>query len=170
MKLTIPLAGNVPISKAGPRSRLEMLHQDEKLGKSHQGIREVINKMAKELMWRGKTEEQVKKIDMKEFMELVPSRSRRTLKKGFSDEQKKLLLKIAADDKNMRTHLRDMVIVPVMLGKIIRVYNGKDYFPVMVTLEMLGHFLGEFSHTRKTVAHSAAGIGATRSSKNVSAR
>jgi len=57
-----------------------------------------------------------------------------------------------------------------MLGSIIRIYNGKEYFPVTITGEMLGHYLGEFSMTRKSVTHSAAGIGATRSSKAVSAR
>jgi small subunit ribosomal protein S19 len=63
-----------------------------------------------------------------------------------------------------------MVIVPAMIGKTIKVYNGKEFFPVMITGEMLGHYLGEFSHTRKGVSHSAAGIGATRSSKAISAR
>ena len=48
--------------------------------------------------------------------------------------------------------------------------NGKDYFPITITAEMVGHYLGEFSLTRKNVSHSAAGVGATRSSKAVSAR
>ena len=126
--------------------------------------------MAKELTWHGKSEQEVKEMDIKEFMKLVPTRQRRSLKRGFTDAQKALMKLIEADNKNIKTHCRDLVIMPIMLGKMIKVYNGKDFFPVTVTLEMLGHYLGEFSHSRKSVAHSAAGVGATRSSKAISAR
>lgn len=126
--------------------------------------------MAKELTWMGRTENEVKQMDIKEFMELVPARIRRSLKRGFTDAQKSLLKGVEIDDKNINTHCRDMVILPVMLGKTIRIYNGKDYLPLIITIEMLGHYLGEFSLTRKMVAHSSAGIGATRSSKAASAR
>ena len=63
-----------------------------------------------------------------------------------------------------------MVIVPKMIGLTIKIYNGKEYIPLIITAEMLGHVLGEFSHSRKSVSHSAAGVGATRSSKAISAR
>jgi len=126
--------------------------------------------MAKELIWMGRTEDEVKQMDIKEFMELVPARIRRSLKRGFTDAQKSLLKGVEIDDKNINTHCRDMVILPVMLGKTIRIYNGKDYLPLIITIEMLGHYLGEFSLTRKMVTHSSAGIGATRSSKAASAR
>jgi small subunit ribosomal protein S19 len=126
--------------------------------------------MAKELTWHGKSEQEVKEMDIKEFMKLVPTRQRRSLKRGFTDAQKALMKLIEADNKNIKTHCRDLVIMPIMLGKMIKVYNGKDFFPVTVTLEMLGHYLGEFSQTRKSVTHSSAGVGATRSSKAVSAR
>ena len=63
-----------------------------------------------------------------------------------------------------------MIITPQMLDKSIKIYNGKEFVPLTITLEMLGHYLGEFSHSRKSVAHSAAGVGATRSSKAISAR
>ncbi len=126
--------------------------------------------MAKEILWKGRTEEDVKNMDMKEFIELVSSRRRRSLKRGFTDAQKKLMKRIEADDKNIKTHCRNLIITPVMLGKTLMVYNGKEFIPITITLEMLGHCLGEFAHTRKSVAHSAAGVGATRSSKAVSAR
>lgn len=126
--------------------------------------------MAKELRWRGKTEEEVKALDFKQFMVLTASRKRRSLQRGFTPAQKKLLKRVEADDKNIKTHCRNMVIIPSMLGKIIRVYNGKEFVPITITLEMLGHCLGEFSHTRKMVTHSSAGVGATRSSKAISAR
>ena len=126
--------------------------------------------MAKIFTWQGRTEEEIKKLDLKEFMKLIPARQRRSLLRGFTEQQKILLEKVEADDKNIKTHCRNMVIVPAMVGKTIRVYNGKDYLPIMITIDMLSYRLGEFSHTRKMVTHSSAGIGATRSSKAISAR
>ncbi len=126
--------------------------------------------MAKEFTWRGKTEEELKKLDLKEFMNLTTSRQRRSLQRGFTDAQKAFMKRIEAGENNVKTHCRDIVIVPQMLGKTVRVYNGKEFLPVTISAAMLGHCLGEFSHTRKGVSHSAAGIGATRSSKAVSAR
>ncbi len=126
--------------------------------------------MAKEFTWKGKLEEEAAKLDMTEFMKLIPSRSRRSLKRGLTEAQKALMKRVEAGENNVKTHCRDMIIVPAMVGKTLRIYNGKEYLPVMITAQMLGHYLGEFSHTRKGVTHSAAGIGATRSSKAVSAR
>ncbi len=126
--------------------------------------------MAKAITWRGKTEEEVKTLDFQEFLKLIPSGPRRSLLRGFSTEQKRMLEKAEADDKNLRTHARNMVVIPAMLGKTIKVYNGKEFLPILITLEMLGHYLGEFSHTRKLVSHGSAGLGATRSSKAVSAK
>lgn len=126
--------------------------------------------MAKQLTWRGKTEEELKNIDLKSFVALAPARQRRSLKRGFTDAQKKLLERVEKGDKNIKTHCRDMIIIPSMLGMMLRVYNGKEFFPITITPEMLGHYLGEFSHSRKVVTHGTAGVGATRSSKAISAR
>ena len=123
--------------------------------------------MAKELIWHGKTEEE---MDLKEFLDLIPSRQRRSLKRGYTEQQQKLLKKFENNESKIKTHCRDLVILPHFLGKTIEVYNGKVFVPVTITLEMVGHFLGEFAHTRKSVSHSSAGVGATRSSKAVSAR
>ncbi|MEK6901490.1 MAG: ribosomal protein S19 family protein, partial [Nanoarchaeota archaeon] len=117
-------------------------------------------KMAKEFIWLGKTEEDMKKLTLKEYMDLAPSRVRRALKRGLTEAQKRLMKRVEAGDKNIETHCRDMVIIPLMIGLTIKVYNGKDFFPVAITGELVGHYLGEFSHTRKSVSHSAAGVGA----------
>ena len=109
--------------------------------------------MAKELTWHGKSEEEVKKLDLKEFMNYVPARQRRSLKRGFTDAQKSLLKRIDAGANNIKTHCRDIVIIPSMLGKTFRVYTGKDFFIFTVTLEMLGHSFGEFAHTRMFRSH-----------------
>ena len=126
--------------------------------------------MAKEFTWKGKTEEELKNMDLEQFKELTTSRQRRSLKRGFTDAQKALIKRIAAGDNNVKTHCRDLVIIPQMVGKTLRVYNGKEYLMVIIGAQMVGHYLGEFSHTRKGVTHSAAGVGATRSSKAISAR
>ncbi len=129
--------------------------------------------MAKELTWRGKTEEEVKRMDFAEFLKLVPAGARRALTRsneGLPQQHQRVLEKAAVDDKNIRTHARNMIVVPALLGKTIKIYNGKEFLPVTISLEMLGHYLGEFSHSRKLVTHGSAGIGATRSSKAVSAK
>ena len=126
--------------------------------------------MAKEFKWQGLTEEQIKQLDLKEFMKRVGSRQRRSLKRNPTELQKVLLKKIEDGEKNIKTHCRDQIILPKMIGLTLKVYNGKEFTPVIINGEMVGHYLGEFVLTRKKVAHSAAGIGATRSSKAISAR
>ena len=124
--------------------------------------------MAKEILFKGKTEEEIKSMDLQDFVKLVSSRHRRTVNRGFTDAQKRLLKKIRAKNsgtykKTIKTHCRDMLIIPEMLGQKILVYNGKAFSAIEINLEMLGHYLGEFVDTRSRVKHSAPGIGATRS-------
>tara|TARA_Y100000310_G_scaffold310852_1_gene356547 strand:+ start:5672 stop:6052 length:381 start_codon:yes stop_codon:yes gene_type:complete len=126
--------------------------------------------MAKEFIFRGKNLEEIKKMSINEFADLLPSRKRRSLKRGFSPMQKALLKKISKRDKDIETHCRDMIIIPEMLGKIIKVYNGKEFIANVISEDMLGHYLGEFSLTRRGVKHSAPGVGATRSSAALSVR
>lgn len=126
--------------------------------------------MAKEFMFRGKSLEELQQMDMEAFIKLLPSRERRSLTRGMSHEQKKLLEAITKQKKKIKTHAREMVIVPVMVGKTINVYSGKEWMPILIEADMLGHRLGEFAMTRKKVAHSAPGVGATRSSAALSVR
>lgn len=124
----------------------------------------------KEFRYRGKMLEEIKSMSMDEFVKLLPARQRRSLKKGGNDEHKKVLKKIKAGKKDIKTHCRDMIILPEMIGSVIRVHRGNNLMPVHITEEMIGHYLGEFVLTRKMVKHSAPGIGATRSSASVSVR
>ncbi|MBR9689363.1 MAG: 30S ribosomal protein S19 [Candidatus Altiarchaeota archaeon] len=128
--------------------------------------------MVKEYTYRGKTEAELAQMGLDEFIKIVPSRMRRTLKRGFTPYQKRFLEKVKIVNekgitKPLKTQCRDMPVVPSMVGLTIMIYSGKEYKPVLITAEMLGHFLGEFSPTRKRIAHSAPGVGATRSSKFV---
>ncbi|MBY9016397.1 MAG: 30S ribosomal protein S19 [Candidatus Lokiarchaeota archaeon] len=125
--------------------------------------------------YRGHTLEELKKMNMDEFVKLLPSRARRSLRRGLPPRQKKLLERLRrayrakkrGKDILTRTHVRDMLIFPEMVGLQIGVYNGKSYEVVEVKPEMIGHYLGEFSLTRRYVQHGSPGIGATRSSKYV---
>ena len=123
--------------------------------------------MAK-FMFRGKMLEELKGMSLGEFSELLTSRERRSLKRGLTEREKKLLEDIRKKpDAFHRTHERQMVILPEMVGAKIGVYNGKEYVAVEIKPEMIGHRLGEFALTRKQVKHSSPGFGATRSSKFV---
>jgi small subunit ribosomal protein S19 len=121
-----------------------------------------------EFSYRGHTLEQLQAMDLNEFSKLVPSRQRRTLKRGFSPVHQDLLAKIqSGKKKEIRTHLRDFIILPQMVGLIFHVHSGKEFQRVEIQPEMIGHYLGEFALTRNKVSHGSAGIGATRSSKYV---
>ncbi|NTV24254.1 MAG: 30S ribosomal protein S19 [Nanoarchaeota archaeon] len=124
----------------------------------------------KEFTFRGYKTEDLKKLPLGEFLALIPSRARRSAKRGFTEDQKKLLEKIRAHDNDIKTHARDMIILPEMIGVAIKVYNGKEFMPVHVVEDMVGHIIGEFAPTRRRVAHSAPGVGATKSSSSVSVR
>ncbi len=118
--------------------------------------------------YRGKTLEEMKKMTLEEFARLLPARERRSLlKRGLTEQQKILLKKLRSGKEFVKTHVRDMIIIPEMVGKKIGVYNGKEFVPVEIKPEMIGHRLGEFAPTRKRVKHSSPGVGATRSSKFV---
>jgi small subunit ribosomal protein S15e len=65
----------------------------------------------------------------------------------------------------VKTHLRDMVIVPEMIGSQVAVYNGKVFNIVMITADMLGSYLGEYSISYRPVRHGRPGLGSTNSSR-----
>ncbi|MBI2579189.1 MAG: 30S ribosomal protein S19 [Candidatus Aenigmarchaeota archaeon] len=126
--------------------------------------------MAKKFTYHGLELEQLENMPLEEFAKLLPARHRRSLKRGLSRKQKMLLEKIRrfrGKDKLIRTHARDMVILPEMVGAKLGVHKGNEFVTVSITEQMVGHYLGEFALTRKRVQHSAPGLGATRSSKFV---
>ncbi|HLC47133.1 MAG TPA: 30S ribosomal protein S19 [Candidatus Nanoarchaeia archaeon] len=124
----------------------------------------------KEFIFRGKTLDAVMQLSLEEFAKLIPSRERRKIKRGFTEEERRFLAKLRKKKNNVETQCRDMVILPEMVGSIIKIYNGKEFTIVTIMPEMLGHRLGEFALTRRRVKHSAPGIGATRSSAAISVR
>ena len=115
----------------------------------------------KEFMYRGKSLPELQKLSVAEFAELLPSAQRRKIKRGFTEAEQTVVRKLGKK-ASVKTHCRDMIILPGMVGKTIKVHNGKEFADVIVTDEMIGHTFGEFSHTRKVVKHGNAGVGTTK--------
>lgn len=122
--------------------------------------------MSEEFTYRGHTLEELKEMSLDEFAELLNARGRRKINRGLGENEKKILEDLE-DSDSVKTHERSMIVVPSMVGKEVKVYNGEDFVPVEIDAEMLGHYLGELAKTRKEVEHSAPGLGATRSSQHV---
>ena len=121
----------------------------------------------KEFTYRGKTLDELKALDVREFAKYLKARQRRSVLRQFQDIEKFVsrTRKKISEEKKLRTHKRDLIIVPGMVGIKIQIYDGHNFIPIEITGEMLGHRLGEFAPTRKRVAHGTAGIGATKGSK-----
>jgi small subunit ribosomal protein S19 len=124
--------------------------------------------LVKEYKYRGLDIEELKALSLEKLFELLPSRARRSLKRGITDGKRKLLEEIKAANAGkatqIKTHLRDVLILPYFTGLTINVYSGKEFKPVVIRPEMVGHYLGEFVMTNKRVVHGAPGVGASRSS------
>jgi small subunit ribosomal protein S19 len=121
----------------------------------------------KEFSYRGLSLEELQKLSLEELLLLLPSRMRRTIKRGLTVKQDKLLKDIEKANPGdlIKTHCRDMLILPSFVGHTINIHNGKEFQRVHIQPNMVGHYLGEFAITRKAVKHTGPGVGATRSSK-----
>ncbi len=131
--------------------------------------------MPKEFSYRGHSLESLSAMSMDEFINLLPSRQRRSLQRGLTPEQRILLEKLreaketqgGGKDQGIKTHVRDLIVLPEMVGAKIQVHNGKEFVAMEIKPEMIGHYLGEFAITNKPVRHGTPGIGASRSSMYV---
>jgi small subunit ribosomal protein S19 len=129
----------------------------------------------KEFNYRGHSIEELQGMSMDEFIKLLPSRQRRSLQRGLNSTQRTLLENIRTAKNNqkegekasVKTHARDMIVLPEMVGATILVHSGKEFTPVDIMPEMIGSYLGEFAITNKPVRHGSPGIGASRSSMYV---
>lgn len=135
--------------------------------------------MVKQFQFRGYTLEQLKQMSIDEFAKLLTARERRSLKRGLTEQQKKLLENIRKNpEKFHKTHVRDMIILPEMVGVKLGIYRGGGkagdaggkWIPLTITPEMIGKRIGEFSIPISRVKHSAPGIGASRGSKHIAVK
>ena len=125
--------------------------------------------MVKEYTYRGLSQKELESLSLDKLLQLFPARARRSLTRGINDGKRKLIEEMKAAKSGIlknpiNTHLRDVLILPTMVGVTVNVYSGKEFRPVTITTEMVGHYLGEYVITNKRVSHGAPGVGASRSS------
>ena len=125
--------------------------------------------MVKKFTFHGLSTEETESLTGEKLFELLSSRARRSLKRGINDQKRKLIdeIKMKKAGKlngDIKTHLRDLIILPYMVGVTVNVFSGKEFVPIVITTEMIGHYLGEYVITNKRVSHGAPGVGASRSS------
>ena len=124
--------------------------------------------------YRGVDLDQLLDMDQAQFSKLLHARARRRLNRGLQKKHRSLLARLVKAKKNakelekpacIKTHLRNMIILPEMVGCVVGIHNGRAYNQVEIRAEMIGHYLGEFAITYKPVKHGRPGIGATHSSR-----
>ena len=125
--------------------------------------------MVKEFLYRGMQHADLEALPKDKLLPLLNSRQRRSLNRGISDGKRKLSGEIKAAKAGklegpIKTHLRDLVVLPYMVGATVNVFSGKEFVPVQLREEMIGHYLGEYVITNKRVQHGSPGVGASRSS------
>jgi small subunit ribosomal protein S19 len=146
-----------------------MVEREKRISRAKRKRREKrkLEIISREFRYRGLTLEELLSLTIDDLLQYLPARARRTLRRGLTPRQEKLIRDIRKAQKGelIKTHCRDMIILPEFVGHKIGVHNGKEFVPVEIKPEMIGHYLGEFALTRKRVKHSSPGVGATRSSK-----
>jgi len=125
--------------------------------------------LVKKFTFHGLSTEETESLTGEKLFDLLSSRARRSLKRGIDDQKRKLIdeIKMKKAGKlngDIKTHLRDLIILPYMVGVTVNVFSGKEFVPIVITTEMIGHYLGEYVITNKRVSHGAPGVGASRSS------
>jgi small subunit ribosomal protein S19 len=129
--------------------------------------------LVREFKFKGYASQQLHSLSIEALLPLLNSRQRRSLDKRvgkyMSDDKRKLReeIKLLRDGKlkgQLKTHVRDMIILPDMVGLSMSIHNGKDFSAITIKPEMIGHYLGEYSITNKRVQHGAPGVGSSRSS------
>ena len=120
----------------------------------------------KEFTYRGMTLDKLQELNFNEFIDIIPSRQRRSFRRGLSKEQAKLITDSNnKPDKVLRTHRREMIIIPQFVGRTFAVHNGKEFVNLEIMPEMIGLYFGELAPTRTSPTHTGPGVGATKSSK-----
>ena len=125
--------------------------------------------MVRAFTYRGLSQKELEELSLDKLLKLFPARIRRSLTRGINDNKRKLIGEIKAAKEGklktpINTHLRDLIILPYMIGTTVNVFSGKEFVPVTITSEMVSHYLGEYVITNKRVSHGAPGVGSSRSS------
>ena len=120
----------------------------------------------KEFTYRGLTLDKLQELEFNQFLSMLPSRQRRSFKRGLSKEQAKLINDSnQKPEKVLRTHRREMIVIPEFVGRKFAVHNGREFVDIDIMPEMIGLYFGELAPTRTPPTHTGPGVGATKSSK-----
>jgi small subunit ribosomal protein S15e len=130
----------------------------------------------KKFSYRGMDIKSLMELKVDEISKHFRSRQRRRLQRKLKPAYGRLLTKLSLIKKctpqgekpvGVKTHLRDLIVLPSMVMSVLNVHTGKDYQSVEIKPDMVGYYLGEFAQSYKRVNHGRPGVGATNSSKFV---
>jgi small subunit ribosomal protein S15e len=128
----------------------------------------------KKQIYRGIELDKLLELDQEAMVNLLDAKARRRYRRGIHPKYTRLVKKLKQSvkdapygekPKGVKTHLRNCIITPEMVGSVAEVYGGKYWTPVEIKADMCGKYLGEFSLTYKPIRHGKVGHGATRGSK-----
>jgi small subunit ribosomal protein S19 len=121
----------------------------------------------REFTLHGLTLPRLQELTLEELSKLLTARARRSIRRGFNEDQRRFLERLKSSDPGrvVRTHCRDVLVLPQHVGRRVAIHTGKEFKEIEVRPEMIGHYYGEFALTRRFEKHSGPGVGATRSSK-----
>ncbi|KAJ4458863.1 putative 40S ribosomal protein S15-3 [Paratrimastix pyriformis] len=148
--------------------------QEETPDEEHEDLAARQKRTFKKFSYRGVELSALLDLNTEELIKLLPSRPRRKFERGLPRKPMSLIKKLRKAKREVqvgekpvaiKTHLRNMIVVPEMVGSVVGVHNGKTFNSVEVKPEMIGHYLGEFAISYKPVMHGRPGIGATHSSR-----
>ena len=146
----------------------------------------VAERRKKQFTYRGLSVEELQALpmfapeddpDVLSVESIMPSRARRSMSRGYAagitnggaNSNEEHFINRLRDNpgKKVKTHCRSLYILPEMVGRTVGVHDGRSFKMVEIAPEMIGHALGEYAPTRRSVTHTGPGVGATRSSKHV---
>ncbi len=128
--------------------KMEKLQRDKMTNEEN-----IIEVKKKEQTFKGKTLDELKALDVREFAKVLSSNRKRNVLRNFQKHENFLNRLKKKNKRSIKTHIRDLVILPELVGIKMQIYNGKEFVPVEITFEMLGHKLGEFSMSRVKAKH-----------------
>ncbi|RMZ79465.1 hypothetical protein DV738_g3408, partial [Chaetothyriales sp. CBS 135597] len=147
----------------------------EKLASNAEEAAELKKKRTfRKFSYRGIDLDQLLDLPSSQLLNILHARARRRFNRGLKRRPMGLIKKLRKAKQEakpnekpdlVKTHLRDMIIVPEMIGSVVGIYSGKEFNQVEIKPEMVGHYLGEFSISYRPVKHGRPGIGATHSSR-----
>lgn len=135
-----------------------------------------VHRSVRKYTFRGLDIDDLVKLSQDKLLELLRSRQRRKFNRGIKHKYNRLIMKIRKSKKNVqpgekpvpvKTHLRNAVILPEMVGGVVGIHNGKEFTNVEIKFDMIGKYLGEFSLSYKMTTHGKPGVGATKGSAHV---